>query len=159
MRYASIRPMDVTNGYGIGVALFTQGCPHHCPFCFNPETWNMGCNAGKEWTPEVEEEFMALVKKDHIVRVSFLGGEPLIDRNLETLLCLAKKIAALHRKIYVWTGYTLEELKERDNPTLNELLKYIDVLVDGRFVFDLRDPNLELRGSSNQRILYLGKDY
>lgn len=159
MRYASIRPMDITNGYGIGVALFTQGCPHHCPFCFNQETWNMSSNAGKEWTPEIEEKFLELVKKPHIERVSILGGEPLIDRNLEELLSLVKKIASIGRKIYVWTGYTLEELQQRDNPTLNELLKYIDVLIDGRFIFDLRDPNLELRGSSNQRILFLGKDY
>ena len=151
--------MDITNGYGIGVALFTQGCPHHCSFCFNQETWNMGSNAGKEWTPEIEEKFLELVKKPHIERVSILGGEPLIDRNLEELLSLVKKIASIGRKIYVWTGYTLEELQQRDNPTLNELLKYIDILIDGRFIFDLRDPNLELRGSSNQRILFLGKDY
>lgn len=152
MRYASLRDMDISNGEGIGIALFVQGCHFHCKNCFNQSTWNF--QEGKEWTREVENTFFHLVSRPYIDRVSFLGGEPLADENYDTILKLAKSID--NKKKWCYTGYTLEELKANGK---EEILKYIDVLVDGRYVDELRDLNLEFRGSSNQRILYKGKDF
>jgi anaerobic ribonucleoside-triphosphate reductase activating protein len=152
MRYASLRDMDISNGEGIGIALFVQGCHFHCKNCFNQSTWNF--QEGKEWTREVENTFFHLVSKLYIERVSFLGGEPLADENYEKVLYLAKSID--NKKKWCYTGYTLEELQKLGK---TEILKYIDVLVDGRYVDELRDLNLEFRGSSNQRILCRGKDF
>ena len=152
MRYASLRDMDISNGRGIGVALFVQGCHFHCKNCFNQTTWNF--REGKPWTSEIENKFFYLVSRPYIERVSFLGGEPLADENYETILKLAKSID--NKKKWCYTGYTLEELKANGK---DEILKYIDVLVDGRYVDALRDLNLEFRGSSNQRILHRGKDF
>lgn len=152
MRYASLRDMDISNGRGIGVALFVQGCHFHCKNCFNQTTWNF--QEGKPWTNEIENKFFYLVSRSHIERVSFLGGEPLADENYDTILKLAKGID--NKKKWCYTGYILEELKTNGK---EEILKYIDVLVDGRYVDELRDLNLEFRGSSNQRILYKGKDF
>nr|DAU04277.1 MAG TPA: 4Fe-4S single cluster domain protein [Inoviridae sp.] len=152
MRYASIRDMDISNGRGIGVALFVQGCHFHCKNCFNQTTWNF--REGKSWTREIENRFFYLVSRPYIERVSFLGGEPLADENYSTILKLAKSID--NKKKWCYTGYTLEELKANGK---DEILKHIDVLVDGRYVDELRDLNLEFRGSSNQRILYRGKDF
>lgn len=152
MRYASLRDMDISNGEGIGIALFVQGCHFHCKNCFNQSTWNF--QEGKEWTREVENTFFHLVSRPYVERVSFLGGEPLADENYSTILKLAKSID--NKKKWCYTGYTLEELKANGK---DEILKHIDVLVDGRYVDELRDLNLEFRGSSNQRILYRGKDF
>lgn len=152
MRYASIRDMDISNGRGIGVALFVQGCHFHCKNCFNQTTWNF--QEGKPWTNEIENKFFYLVSRTYIERVSFLGGEPLADENYDTIVRLAKSID--NKKKWCYTGYTLEELKANGK---EEILKYIDVLVDGRYVDELRDLNLEFSGSSNQRILYRGKDF
>lgn len=152
MRYASLRDMDISNGRGIGVALFVQGCHFHCKNCFNQTTWNF--QEGKPWTREIENRFFYLVSRPYIERVSFLGGEPLADENYDTIVKLAKSID--NKKKWCYTGYTLEELKTNGK---EEILKYIDVLVDGRYVDELRDLNLEFRGSSNQRILYKGKDF
>ena len=90
IRYASIREMDISNGEGVGVALFVQGCPFHCYNCFNPDTWDF--NGGKEWTPEVKEKFLELIDKPYIKRVSILGGEPLADENLDDVLDLVTEI-------------------------------------------------------------------
>lgn len=152
MRYASIRDMDISNGRGIGVALFVQGCHFHCKNCFNQTTWSF--QEGKLWTPDIENKFFYLISRPYIERVSFLGGEPLANENYDTILNLAKKIG--DKKKWCYTGYTLEELKTNGK---DEILKYIDVLVDGRYVDELRDLNLEFRGSSNQRILHKGKDF
>ena len=151
MRYASIRDMDISNGCGIGVALFVQGCHFHCKNCFNQTTWSF--QGGKPWTNEIESRFFYLVSRPYIERVSFLGGEPLADENYDTIVKIAK---STDKKKWCYTGYTLEELKTNGK---DEILKYIDVLVDGRYVDDLRDLNLDFRGSSNQRILYKGKDF
>lgn len=152
MRYASIRDVDISNGRGIGVALFVQGCHFHCKNCFNPTTWSF--QEGKLWTNEIENRFFYLVSRPYIERVSFLGGEPLVDENYDTIVKLAKSID--NKKKWCYTGYTLEELKANGK---EEILKHIDVLVDGRYVDELRDLNLEFRGSSNQRILHKGKDF
>ena len=90
MRYASIRELDISNGEGVGVALFVQGCHFHCYNCFNSETWDF--NGGKEWTPEVKEKFLELIDRPYIKRVSILGGEPLADENLDGVLDLVTEI-------------------------------------------------------------------
>ena len=92
MRYAQVRSMDISNGEGIGVSLFVQGCPFnpHCTNCFNPETWDF--NGGKEWTTEVKERFLELIDRPYIKRVSILGGEPLADENLDGVLDLVTEI-------------------------------------------------------------------
>ena len=90
IHYASIRNLDISNGEGIGVALFVQGCHFHCYNCFNTETWDF--NSGKEWTPEVKEKFLELIDRPYIKRVSILGGEPLADENLDDVLDLVTEI-------------------------------------------------------------------
>lgn len=149
MRYAQIRKMDITNGTGIGVSLFTQGCPYRCKGCFNPETWDF--NGGKEWNKDVEDYFLSLLNNDFVQRITFLGGEPLIENNLEDLKKLLIKIKEFHPNIEIWcySGNTFENMSEKQL----DVLKYVDVLVDGPFIFTLKDLTLKYRGSSNQRII------
>ena len=147
MRYASIRDMDISNGNGIGVALFTQGCHFHCKNCFNQDTWSF--DGGKEFTEEVMDKFLKLVNRDFIKRVSILGGEPLAKENVDGVCDILKNI---HNKtIWVYTGYTFEAVKNYD------IMKYIDYLVDGQYVDELRDLKLKFKGSSNQRIIDVQK--
>ena len=153
MRYASIRTFDVTNGNGIGVALFTQGCLFHCKNCFNKETWDL--DGGKEWNKEIEDKFIELIERPYIKRVSFLGGEPLLERNIEDLEKLFKRIKDNYpeKKIWLYSGNTYEAILSRNK----ELLSYIDILVDGLYKDELRDLRLPYRGSSNQRVIDVQK--
>jgi anaerobic ribonucleoside-triphosphate reductase activating protein len=146
MRYASIRQMDIVNGKGIGVSVFFQGCPSpHCKGCFNSSTWDF--NGGNEWTKEVEDKFIKLAKKEHIDHISFLGGEP-FAQPLDELISLVKRIKMeVDKPIWVWTGYDYMKI-----PHIGDILPYIDYIVDGQFVEELKDMNLRFRGSSNQRI-------
>lgn len=149
MRFAQIRDLDVSNGEGIGMSLFLQGCPFHCKDCFNPETWDF--NGGKEWTQEIENKFLNLISRPFIERVSILGGEPL-SQSYELFL-LISKIKECHPGIKVWiySGYTIEEIlnsRERTKGIIGA-----DVLVDGRFDTNKKDINLKFKGSSNQRII------
>ena len=151
MRYAQIREMDISNGEGIGVSLFVQGCPYHCVGCFNSETWDF--HKGKEWTEEAQVSFFSYIEKPYIKRVSFLGGEPLCEQNRVTVTDLIKKIRYWYptKKIWVWTGGLWENSKEF------ELMRYIDILVDGRFQLSQKDLNLKFRGSKNQRVIDVQK--
>lgn len=178
MRYASIRSMDISNGEGVGISLFVQGCHFHCKNCFNPETWDF--NGGKEWTPEVEDKFIELASRPYIKRISLLGGECLADENLDGVLNLVNKIRLLmpEKTIWLYTGYTWEELinnrnklamldyliceehqverftKEKYTSWLRfNLLREIDVLVEGRYIDSQRNISLKWRGSSNQRVI------
>lgn len=110
MRFAQIRKMDISNGEGIGVALFTQGCPFHCKNCFNPETWSF--KGGKPFSRKEFYEIMDLMKKDYIKRLTILGGEPLIKENLEDLYELTSYIKKYFpdKKIWLYTGNIFEEL-------------------------------------------------
>lgn len=150
MRYNKIRSMDISNGVGIACSLFVQGCSHHCKNCFNPETWDF--NAGKEWTKEIEDKFIELCQNEHIDCVSILGGEP-FDQDEHIYWFLKRLKHEVNKPLYLWTGYKIEYLLTRDVPRdcLKENL--IDYLIDGEYVDELRDLNLELRGSSNQRII------
>ena len=150
MRIAGINKNDVVNGEGICVALFTQGCPFHCKGCFNPETWDY--NGGKEVPiSDLISDVEAAIAANGVPRnFSILGGEPLIERNLEELKILLSTIKKdfPHITIFLWTGFTIEELTSAQK----EITQYIDVLIDGQYNEKLRDVSLHLRGSSNQRI-------
>ena len=149
MNYADLRPFDATNGMGIGTTLFVSGCLFHCKGCFNEEAWNF--NYGKPFTKEVEDYFINCAKNPHINHISLLGGE-VFYQDLDTILNLVKRIKTEVKKpIWVWSGFTYEELI-KSKPKLT-ILQYIDVLVDGQFKQELKDINLKLRGSSNQRII------
>ena len=153
IRYALIRKTDISNGEGLGVSLFVQGCHTHCRGCFNPETWDF--DGGKEWTPETEELFLSLIDKPHIKRVSFLGGEPLAEENVGTILHIINKVRSRYpdKKIWLYTGYTWESAMNND--LQKSVLKNVDVVVDGSFDIGLKNPSLSFRGSSNQRLLRL----
>ena len=155
--------MDISNGEGIGVALFVQGCHFHCHNCFNPETWDF--NGGKEWTQKVEDKFIELASRPYIQRISILGGEPLADENLDSVLNLVNKIRLLfpQKSIWLYTGYTWKQLFEDDefdikygiceNKTRRAIVLSCDVLVDGKYIDSKRDITLKWRGSSNQKVI------
>lgn len=151
MRIAGIDKNDAVNGEGISVSVWFQGCPHHCFKCHNPETWNQ--DGGKEINrADLLEEIKKAIIKNGIVRnVSFLGGEPLAPYNVKDAIFLAQKIKEFSSKskIYLWTGYTIEDFTEE----MKEIYQYVDVIIDGKYIDNLRDITLPLRGSSNQRIL------
>lgn len=149
MRYAQIREMDISNGEGIGVALFTQGCPFRCKNCFNKETWDF--DGGKEYTIETRDKIVSLVNKPYIKRFSILGGEPLIKKNIDELVVLVSLIKEIRPDIKIWlyTGSVFEDIKD----TYYNLLSMCDILIDGQYKDELKDYTLKFRGSSNQRII------
>ncbi|EKY23242.1 anaerobic ribonucleoside-triphosphate reductase activating protein [Clostridium celatum] len=150
MKYAKIRKLDVTNGPGIRTTLFVSGCTHNCKDCFNKEQQDF--NYGEEFTKEIEDEFIEYTKARQIKGVNILGGEPMQQVKDNTLLNLLKRIRIeTNKPIWLWSGYTLEEIL-RDEKRL-EILKEVDVLIDGRFEADKRDIMLKYRGSSNQRVI------
>ena len=150
MKYAKIRKLDVTNGPGIRTTLFVSGCTHNCKDCFNKEQQDF--NYGEEFTKEIEDEFIEYTKARQIKGVNILGGEPMQQVKDNTLLNLLKRIRMeTNKPIWLWSGYTLEEIL-RDEKRL-EILKEVDVLIDGRFEADKRDIMLKYRGSSNQRVI------
>ena len=159
-RYAGLITNDFANGTGTCVSFWTQGCPHHCPSCQNPETWDF--QGGKEVPTDIRGQIIKAICANGITRnFSVLGGEPLCDENLDEVdkIITGVRTAYPQIKIFVWTGYILEELKEKKNDKINNILSQIDVLIDGPFIQAERDITLELRGSRNQRILYRGVDF
>lgn len=151
MRYNKIRKMDISNGPGIRVSIFMQGCSFHCKDCFNSETWDF--KAGKEFNDEVINKVLDLASLPHIVGLSILGGEPMHPNNREGTIKLAKAFKKRYpdKDIWVWSGYLFDELKDIEG------LSYIDTLVDGRFVIEQANPTLKFRGSSNQRVIDVKK--
>ena len=159
-RYAGLITNDFANGTGTCVSFWTQGCPHHCPSCQNPETWDF--QGGKEVPTDIRGQIIKAICANGITRnFSVLGGEPLCDENLDEVdkIITGVRTAYPQIKIFVWTGYILEELKEKKNDKINHILSQIDVLIDGPFIQAERDITLESRGSRNQRILYRGVDF
>ena len=156
MRYASIRRLDISNGEGLGVTLFTQGCPFHCKNCFNPETHDF--DGGKEYTIDTKNDIVSLINRAQIKRFSILGGEPLIERNKEDMIDLCSSIKEIRPdiKIWVYTGNIFENVKD---DWYELLYNYVDVLVDGPYVDSKRDLRLKFRGSSNQRVIDVHKTY
>ena len=156
MRYSLIRKTDISNGEGVGVALFVQGCHFHCPGCFNQETWDF--SGGEEWTPEIEEEFLQLIDRPYIKRVSILGGEPLADENAETVLNLIDKIHVRYPNVQVWvyTGYTYDDIFFDLGSPRRLVLAVADVLVAGPFDItkqDLTGKYIKWAGSTNQQVI------
>lgn len=148
MRYNKIRKMDISNGPGVRVSIFMQGCTFNCKNCFNPETHDF--NGGKEFTDDTIKKVLDLAGQEYIVGLSILGGEPLHPKNIDATTKLAKafKEEFPDKTIWVWSGFLFDrDLKEK------EILKYIDVLVDGQYVDELHNPLLKWRGSSNQRVI------
>ncbi len=144
---AGIIPVDIADGIGVRVGVFLSGCPHRCPNCFNAEAWD------KDYGKPIDYAYIsALLNKPYIQGVSVLGGEPLTDYNLYATKAIARLARMADKDVWVYTGYTWEELEDRN---LNNALVLgdIDVLVDGRFVQSLADKRLAFRGSSNQRII------
>lgn len=153
MRYASIDTCEICNGSGFGVSLFVQGCHFHCKGCFNRETWPF--TGGHVWTPQREQEFFGLIARPYIRRVSILGGEPLARENRDAVLTLLLHIRHdfPDKAIWVYTGYPWEDLMADADNTPHLILHNCDVVVDGRFMENLRDLTLPFRGSSNQRVI------
>ncbi len=152
MRYNLIRKMDISNGPGVRVSVFMQGCSFHCKNCFNFETWDF--EGGKEFNDETIEKILNLCGQNYVEGLSILGGEPMHPTNIEGTTKLAKAFKEKYpnKSIWVWSGFLYDrDLKDK------EVLKYIDVLVDGQYVDELHDPTLKWRGSSNQRVIDVKK--
>ena len=149
MRYHKIRKMDISNGPGVRVSIFMQGCEFNCKNCFNKETHDF--RGGKEeFTDETIAKVLDLCKGEHIEGLSILGGEPLHPKNIEGTTKLAKAFKEKYpeKNLWVWSGFTFEKYI-KDKP----IVKYIDVVVDGVYVDELFDPTLKWKGSSNQRVI------
>lgn len=167
MRYAQVRSMDISNGEGVGVSLFVQGCPFHCKNCFNSDTWDF--NGGKEWTEETKNKFMELIDRPYIKHVSFLGGECLAEQNLDEVLSLIKEIRISYpeKTIWLYTGYNFDLLNSKYNEykytsfaanadewlTRWEIISNVDVLVDGEYIDEQKDLTLKWQGSKNQHVI------
>ena len=160
MRYAGIIPNDLSAAPGVCVTFFTQGCPHHCPGCHNPETWDY--DGVKEFEGNTIERIEQYLTANGIHRdLCIMGGEPLCPDNqfLTLLICNTIKDKLPDTKIYIWTGYTLEELNKDTNTRISQILEKTDAIIDGPYIAAERDITLPMRGSRNQRILYKGIDY
>ena len=170
MRYAQIRSMDISNGEGVGVSLFVQGCPFHCKNCFNSETWDF--NGGKEWTEETKNKFIELINRPYIKRVSFLGGECLAEQNLDEILKLVKQIrnSFPSKTIWLYTGFEWDDimcsftglqadyvvLSEKDIEVWEkrrEIISLCNIVVDGEYIDEQKYLTLKWRGSKNQHVI------
>jgi len=152
MRYNKIRKMDISNGPGVRVSIFMQGCDFNCKNCFNPETHDF-CG-GKEFTDETVDKVLNLCGNENIEGLSILGGEPLHPRNIEATTRLAKAFKAKFPKkdLWIWSGFLFDkDLHDK------EIVNYADVIVDGRFSEELKNPMLKWKGSSNQRVIDVQK--
>ena len=157
--------MDISNGEGVGVSLFVQGCHFHCPGCFNSETWDF--SKGKEWSDELKTAFINLADKSYIGRVSILGGEPLANENVRDVLALVQDIRLLlpDKKIWLYTGYNFDEILKQGNTKEHtywkarlETVLNCDVVVDGKFQIenqDLFNEKIVFAGSTNQRVIHI----
>lgn len=161
MYYGEIKKSDIANGEGVRVTLFVSGCTNCCKGCFQPETWDF--NYGKPFTQETEETILKALEPSYINGLTLLGGDPFEPRNQRDLLPFVKKVRALYpnKTIWAFSGFTYEELKTDGSyprcTETDELLELLDILVDGRFVEELKDISLVFRGSSNQRIIDMNK--
>jgi anaerobic ribonucleoside-triphosphate reductase activating protein len=147
MNYNTIKQLDIANGPGCRVSLFVQGCEFNCPGCFNSVAKDF--SGGKPFTDQTVDTLLELAAPDHISGLSILGGEPLHPRNRSEVLDLVKKFKEKYPKktVWIWTGYLWNEVKDDLHGS------GVDVLVDGRFIEELKDLRLKYRGSSNQRVI------
>lgn len=151
MRYNKIRKMDISNGEGVRVSIFVQGCHFHCKGCFNPETWNF--EGGKEFTSQTLKTLLDLCSKDTVKGLSILGGEPLNEENFIGVLEIVKefrnKEKLKNKDIWLWTGYEIEDILSSEKK--KEILKYLDYVVCGQFIEEEKNLKLKWAGSNNQR--------
>ena len=161
MHYGEIKNNDIANGEGVRVTLFVSGCTNRCKNCFQPQTWDF--EFGRPFTAETEEELLTMLKPDYINGLTVLGGEPFEPSNQRSLLPFLRRVRETYPKKNIWcfSGFTYEELKtDGSHPrceVTDEMLDQLDVLVDGRFVEELKDISLRFRGSSNQRLIDMKK--
>lgn len=158
MNYSGLILNDITAAPGLCVSFFTQGCPHRCKGCHNPETWEFG--RGKEFTSDTLNQIINGLTAQGIQRdLCIMGGEPLCDENAFLTYLVIKEVKSKvpGAKVYIWTGYTYEELLQRQHPQVRGSLELADVLIDGPYIEAERDITLEMRGSRNQRIIDLSK--
>ncbi len=176
IRYAQIRSLDLSNGEGIGVSLFVQGCRFRCPNCFNPETWDF--NGGKEWTEEIENKFLELAARPYIKRISILGGEPLAEANLDNVLNIVNEIRLSlgdTKTIWIYSGYQWSDLwcneaglqadygldycneVSINHKKRQEIVKRCNILVDGKYIDSQRDITKKWAGSKNQKVIDIQK--
>lgn len=157
MRYAGLNRNDMSAAPGVSVSFFTQGCPHHCKGCHNPETWNF--EGGKEFTFDTLNDIVNSLTANGITRsLAIMGGEPLCEQNAFLTLLVVKTVKERlpNTKIYIWTGYTYDQIKHSGDPHVHNIIEnYADYLIDGPYVQELRDVTLPMRGSSNQNIIDL----
>ena len=152
MNYNKIRKMDISNGPGVRVSIFMQGCHFHCKNCFNAETWDF--EGGKEFTDETINRVLELCENPNISGLSILGGEPMNPENIDGTTKLAKmfKQKFPDKTLWAWSGYLFDKhLKDK------EVCKYLDVIVDGQFIDELKNPTLKWCGSENQRVIDVQK--
>ncbi len=151
MKYHNITKCDMLNGDGIRVVLWVSGCSHFCPECQNKITWDAGC--GLEFDENAKKELFQALDKDYISGLTLSGGDPLFVGNRLTTTALAKEVKEKfpNKTIWLYTGFIFEEIKDL------EILKYVDVLVDGKFIAELKDNNYHWAGSTNQRIIDVKK--
>ena len=161
MNYAEIKYCDIANGPGVRTSLFVSGCTHHCPGCFNAATWDFAY--GKPFTEETEEEILKSLEPYYIQGLTLLGGEPFEHVNQQALLPFLRKVKARfpEKDIWAFSGYLFDkDMLERmcyEWEETREILSYIDVLVDGKFILELKNLNLKFKGSSNQRTIDVKK--
>ena len=158
MNYSAIKYCDIANGTGVRTVLFVSGCRNHCKDCFQPETWAF--EYGNPFTGEVEDEIIASLKPDYIRGLTLLGGDPFDPENQKTLLPFMRRVKAEcpGKDVWAYTGYVLDRDlvpggKRFVDGVTRELLESIDILIDGRFVEELKNLMLNFRGSGNQRII------
>ena len=161
MNYVDIKKTDISNGTGVRVSLFVSGCSHRCKNCFNRETWDF--NYGQKFTDVEKDKILNELSKSYVTGLSLLGGEPLEYPNQVGLLPLVKEAKEKYpnKNIWCYTGFTFDtdviNRMSKNWEETRQLLKYIDVMVDGKFVDELKDITLKFRGSSNQRIIDVKK--
>ena len=161
MHYSTIKDCDIANGIGVRITLFVSGCTNHCKNCFQPQTWDF--DFGEPFTEETEEKLLEMLKPDYINGLTLLGGEPMEPQNQRALFPFLKRVREAYPNKNVWcfTGFTYEVLKtDGSHPrceVTDEMLSLIDVLVDGKYVDELKDLTLQFRGSSNQRLIDMVK--
>lgn len=157
MNYANIKYNDIANGEGVRTSLFVSGCTHHCKNCFNPETWDF--SYGNVFTKDIEDQILNSLAPDYIAGLTLLGGEPMEPANQQALLPFIKRVKEKYpnKTIWCYSGYLFDRdllgESRAHTPWTRELLGYIDVLIDGEFVEELKDLSLRFKGSSNQRVI------
>ncbi len=160
MYYSVIKNCDIANGPGVRVVLFVSGCRHHCPGCFQPQTWDF--SYGQPFTQDTVDELLRLLQPDYIAGLTLLGGEPMEPENQPALLELVRQVKQAYPEKNIWcfSGYLYDDLaagKIGDGAVTRALLGLVDVLVDGEFILARKKLQLRFRGSENQRLIDLRK--